>query len=146
MIERIKRAKQLKSAIKNLKRRSLHPKLTKAYVNKVYHSYIINGVILNRNSFEIRFKGKHIWPLKKRISNHVGYCFDLIDYYFSLFLAKMLGKRCSYIKLFKPLKVTSIKMTNAPDEFVFYKFLHDNGFEIVDEKLLPVDTIYLVKC
>lgn len=144
MTERIKKAKQLKSAIKMLKRHSLHPKLTKAYVDKVYHSYIINGLILNKKTFEIKFKGKHIFPLKKRIGNRVEYYLDLTDYYFSLFIVKMLGKRFDYIKLNKPLKPINCKITNAPDEFVFFKFLRDNGFEIVDEKLLPVDTIYLV--
>lgn len=116
----------------------------KKLVEKCYRTYVIQCIFLGKDKFQLKFKGKHIKNFWERVGNWFNYIIENIEKYLCLvFIPKKFRPKNKYpflyYKIYKPIH---LKITNPPNEIVLYSYLEPNGLKVVEEHLLPVDTIY----
>ena len=113
----------------------------KKICNKVILSYIINVLLLRKNEFKIKFKGKYSKSLKIRITEYLEYYFNLIDIKF-FFHSKYYTKETK--KLLYPSKPIYFKMLGNTNELVLEYFLNKVDMESKAEIINLNDTEYII--
>ena len=119
---------------------------------KVTRSYFIECVLLGKDKFTLRFKGKHIHSFPRRLYNWINFIEDTIHRFVLLHLVPT--KIRSYLtRSFHNYEIVNFKLnppihpmiSNTPNETILEYFLEENGFKITDEFLYPVQTFYNIK-
>lgn len=119
---------------------------------KVVRTYFLQCIILGKDKFPLIFRGKHIQNFSKRVSDWITFIKDF-TYRFILLTFVPSNIRKNLTKSFHNYELVNFgvkipfhpMVTNAPNEAVLEYFLKENGFEITDEFLFSVRTIYNIK-
>jgi len=138
--EKLEIARKLRDSSTRWSNNNIYKKLAR----KCYRTYVLQCIFLGKDKFQLKFKGKHIQSIWQRVNDWLDYVVDNIERYLCLiFIPKRFRPKDKYPFLYyKIYTPTHPKITNPPNEFLLYSYLEQNGLKVVEEHLLPVDTIY----
>ena len=140
-MERWRRYRLLRKVRKNFLKRD-HRADHKMIMNKVCHKYFIQGFLFGAEDIVIVFKGTYIRDFKTRCVDWIEYIGDCIDYFLMYINVK---ERNRDKRSHKPYKPMHIKLSDGTDEIFLEHYLLCSGFEIEDEILQSLRSIYIIK-
>ena len=111
---------------------------------KCYYTYVLECIIKGKDKFEISFNGKYVKNFLERALDWFNYVLDSIYRFFLVHFTPNNDKTFKRYELihYGVSKPIHVKVTNAPNETVLYSFLEENGFQIIEEHLYNVSTVY----
>ena len=107
-------------------------------MNKICRRYFFHGVMFGQKDIVVVFGGKYLRSFRKRVDDWVYFFRKTIKYIGNRTIKRKWGK------LIKPYKPIHIKIANVPNEAFMEEFLMSAGFEVKDEILETIRSIYII--
>ena len=142
MREKFKTARSLRKSVVN------YPADFKSKVLflRCYLSFLLDCLLIGKDTFILVFKTKHSTSLSKRVADWGLYFYDLFYRFLLIHVFKPstpnMSDRELQLYYHKPTIPKHLLVSNLPDEVTLRKFLRANGFDVKNKFLFPDQSIY----
>ena len=139
MMKNWERYKRLKRCRKNFLAR-FHDLDQIEIMDKICRRYFWNGVIFQREDVVVVFGATYVRSFKKRVDDWIEYFVKIIRF----------NKKCRihrdarWGRLHRPYKPAHLKTAKIPDRVFMEEYLLCAGFEVKDEVLQSLRSIYII--